>query len=183
MPEINKSHDYTNDFYQALDRCEGQLNQTPLLKGAVDALRYLGAKIDETILTDEIRRAFSTGSDPEMAIGYFIGVMRTAPELVLRIPLLIDMLNQLLSEWDEGRFIQVLPDLRFAFSQLTPKQNAQMAQYVAQDMAIEAKELTLHQTEFNEQQMMEVIQLEQQLQSQLIELGLQDWFARAQDDK
>ncbi|MBO1916588.1 hypothetical protein J4727_18030 [Providencia rettgeri] len=94
-----------------------------------------------------------------MAIGYFIGVMRTAPELVLRIPLLIDMLNQLLSEWDEGRFIQVLPDLRFAFSQLTPKQNAQMAQYVAQDLAIEAKELTLHQTEFNEQQMMQVIQL------------------------
>ncbi|WP_272668505.1 MULTISPECIES: DUF5682 family protein [unclassified Providencia] len=183
MPEINNSHDYTNDFYQALGRCEGQLNQTPLLKGAVDALRYLGAKIDETVLTDEIRRAFSTGSDPEMAIGYFIGVMRTAPELVLRIPLLIDMLNQLLSEWDEGRFIQVLPDLRFAFSQLTPKQNAQMAQYVAQDLAIEAKELTLHQTEFNEQQMMEVIQLEQQLQSQLIELGLQDWFARAQDDK
>lgn len=183
MPQINKHHDYTVDFYQELDRCDGQLNHAPLLKGAVDALRYLGAKIDESVLTNEIKRAFSAGSDPEMAIGYFIGVMRTAPELILRIPLLIDMLNQLLSEWDEGRFSQVLPDLRFAFSQLTPKQNAQMAQYIAQDLAIEAKELTLHQSEFNEQQMMQAIQLEQQLQSQLVELGLQNWFVNDQESQ
>ncbi|HGN1705128.1 TPA: DUF5682 family protein [Providencia rettgeri] len=176
MPEINKNHDYFTDFYQQLNRCEGRLNQTPLLKGAVDALRYLGDKIDESVLTQEIQRAFSAGSDPELAIGYFIGVMRTAPELILRIPLLIDLLNQLLSEWEDGRFIQVLPDLRFAFSQLTPKQNAQMAQHVAKNLAIEAQALTLHQTQFNEKQMMQVVQLEQQLQAQLTQAGLQGWF-------
>lgn len=45
--------------------------------------------------------------------------MRTAPELVVRLPLLIEQLNELLNGWDDARFIQVLPDLRFAFSQLT----------------------------------------------------------------
>lgn len=178
MPEISKTQHYSNDFYHQLDRCEGKLNHVPLLKGAVDALRYLGAKTDEKTLIQEIQQAFSAGSDPEMAIGYFIGVMRAAPELILRIPLLIDLLNDLLGQWDESRFIQVLPDLRFAFSQLTPKQNAQMAQHVAQNLAIETQDLALHQTEFNEKQMMLALQLEQRLQAQLAELGLQNWFTQ-----
>ena len=109
--------------------------------------------------------------------------MRAAPELILRIPLLIELLNDLLSEWDERRFIQVLPDLRFAFSQLTPKQNAQMAQYVAQNLSIEAQDLTLHQTEFNEKQMLQALQLEQRLQNQLTELGLQSWFTHTSEAK
>lgn len=183
MPEINKIHDYSNDFYHQLARCEGKLNHVPLLKGAVDALRYLGGKTDENTLVNEIQKAFSAGSDPEIAIGYFIGVMRAAPELVLRIPLLIELLNDLLSEWDERRFIQVLPDLRFAFSQLTPKQNAQMAQYVAQNLSMEAQDLTLHQTEFNEKQMLQALQLEQRLQNQLVELGLQSWFTHTSEAK
>lgn len=183
MPEINKAHDYSNDFYHQLSRCEGKLNHVPLLKGAVDALRYLGAKTDENTLINEIQKAFSAGSDPEIAIGYFIGVMRAAPELILRIPLLIELLNDLLSEWDERRFIQVLPDLRFAFSQLTPKQNAQMAQHVAQNLSIEAQDLTLHQTEFNEKQMLQALQLEQRLQNQLTELGLQSWFTHTSEAK
>lgn len=183
MPEINKNHDYYHDFYHQLARCKDQLNHVPLLKGAVDALRYLGAKTDEETLVNEIQSAFSAGSDPEIAIGYFIGVMRAAPELILRIPLLIDSLNDLLSKWDESRFIQVLPDLRFAFSQLTPKQNAQMAQHIAQNLSIEAQDLTLHQTEFNEKQMLQALQLEQRLQNQLVELGLQRWFTHTSEAK
>ncbi|WP_369311149.1 DUF5682 family protein [Providencia rettgeri] len=183
MPEINQSHDYFNDFYHQLARCEGKLAHVPLLKGAVDALRYLGAKADEDTLVNEVQNAFSAGSDPEIAIGYFIGVMRTAPELVLRIPLLIELLNNLLSEWDESRFIQVLPDLRFAFSQLTPKQNAQTAQHVAQKLSIDAHALTLQQSEFNEKHMLQALQLEQRLQKQLAELGLQSWFIHTSEAK
>ena len=178
MPELNNI-DYSTDFYHQLSRLDGQLNHVPLLKGAVDTLRYLGGKIDESVLIKEIKRAFSAGSDPEIAIGYFIGVMRTAPELVTRMPLLIELLNQLLSQWDDNRFIQVLPDLRFAFSQLTPKQNAQMAQFIANHLAIDTQSLTLHQTEFNQNQMLQAIQLEQKIQQQLAEQGLQGWFDNA----
>lgn len=176
MPEICKHNHYSAGFQQQLARLNGQLDRAPLLKGAVDALRYLGAEIDESVLTQEIQRALSVGSDPEIAMGYFIGIMRTAPELVIRVPVLIELLNQLLSEWDNARFIQVLPDLRFAFSQLTPKQNAKMAHFIAQKLALETQDLALHQTEFNENQMIEAIQLEQKIQIQLAEEGLIGWF-------
>ncbi|WP_272520960.1 DUF5682 family protein [Providencia sp. PROV202] len=177
MPEISRDTDYSTEFYAQLSRLDGGLNHAPLIKGAVDAIRYLGGQIDESVLTQEIQRTFSLGSDPELAIGYFIGIMRTAPELVVRLPLLIELLNELLGEWDDERFLQVLPDLRFAFSQLTPKQNAQMARVVAQKLSMDTQDLTLHQTQFNQQQLLQAMELEQKIQHQLENQGLTEWFA------
>ncbi len=176
IPEISPETNYSAEFYAQLNRLDGRLNHTPLIKGAVDAIRYLGEKIDESVLINEIQRTFSLGSDPELAIGYFIGIMRTAPELVVRLPLLIEQLNELLNGWDDARFIQVLPDLRFAFSQLTPKQNAQMARVVAQKLSLETQDLTLHQTQFNQQELLQAMELEQKIQHQLIQQGVIGWF-------
>ncbi|MTC32106.1 4-aminobutyrate aminotransferase [Providencia alcalifaciens] len=176
IPEISPETNYSAEFYAQLNRLDGRLNHTPLIKGAVDAIRYLGGKIDESVLINEIQRTFSLGSDPELAIGYFIGIMRTAPELVVRLPLLIEQLNELLNGWDDARFIQVLPDLRFAFSQLTPKQNAQMARVVAQKLSLETQDLTLHQTQFNQQELLQAMELEQKIQHQLTQQGVIGWF-------
>lgn len=176
IPEISPETNYSAEFYAQLNRLDGRLNHTPLIKGAVDAIRYLGEKIDESVLINEIQRTFSLGSDPELAIGYFIGIMRTAPELVVRLPLLIEQLNELLNGWDDARFIQVLPDLRFAFSQLTPKQNAQMARVVAQKLSLETQDLTLHQTQFNQQELLQAMELEQKIQHQLTQQGVIGWF-------
>lgn len=176
IPEISPETNYSAEFYAQLNRLDGRLNHTPLIKGAVDAIRYLGGKIDESVLINEIQRTFSLGSDPELAIGYFIGIMRTAPELVVRLPLLIEQLNELLNGWDDARFIQVLPDLRFAFSQLTPKQNAQMARVVAQKLSLETQDLTLHQTQFNQQELLQSMELEQKIQHQLTQQGVIRWF-------
>ncbi|MBF0690150.1 4-aminobutyrate aminotransferase [Providencia alcalifaciens] len=176
IPEISPETNYSAEFYAQLNRLDGRLNHTPLIKGAVDAIRYLGGKINESVLINEIQRTFSLGSDPELAIGYFIGIMRTAPELVVRLPLLIEQLNELLNGWDDARFIQVLPDLRFAFSQLTPKQNAQMARVVAQKLSLETQDLTLHQTQFNQQELLQAMELEQKIQHQLIQQGVIGWF-------
>lgn len=100
--------------------------------------------------------------------------MRTAPELVVRLPLLIEQLNELLNGWDDARFIQVLPDLRFAFSQLTPKQNAQMARVVAQKLSLETQDLTLHQTQFNQQELLQAMELEQKFSINLHSKGSLD---------
>lgn len=176
MPSLNNHHDYQNDFYQQLNRLDGQLDEVPLLKGAVDALRYLGSYTDETTLVNALNTAFSIGADPERAIGYFVGIMRTAPELVIRIPLLVDHLNTLLQQWDNERFIQILPDLRFAFSQLNPKQNAELAQYIANDIGLDTQALSLWQSEFSAKQMVEATKLDQKLQQRITQQGLLSWF-------
>lgn len=183
MPSLNNQHDYKSDFYQHLERLDGQLNDVPLLRGAVDALRYLGSVTDEVTLIDTLNSAFSTGSSPELSIGYFIGIMRTAPELVIRLPILVEHLNSFLEQWDDERFIQILPDLRFAFSQLNPKQNAELAHYIASDIGLETQALSLWQSEFSEKQMLEATKLNQQLQQRVTEQGLFSWFASQKTEK
>nr|WP_314265025.1 DUF5682 family protein [uncultured Moellerella sp.] len=178
-PDIQQNH-YQADFYQQLDRLKGRLDEVPLIKGAIDALRYLGDQIEEQQLLQGLDKAFSTGSAPEKSIGYFVGLMRTAPELVVQSPILVDHLNHYLSQWDEQRFIQILPDLRFAFSQLTPKQNAQLSHYLAGEIGLHQQELSLWQSEFSAEQMLQATQLNSQLNEQLIEQQLLGWLSTTQ---
>nr|WP_202608866.1 DUF5682 family protein [Proteus sp. G4415] len=183
MPSLDHQYDYKSDFYQQLNRLDGQLDTVPLLKGAVDALRYLGSYIDEKTLAAVLNATFSTGSSPEHAIGYFVGIMRTAPELVIRLPLLVNHLNSLLQQWDEERFIQILPDLRFAFSQLNPKQNAELAQYIANDIGLDTQALSLWQSEFSAKQMLEATKLNQKLQQRIKTQGMISWFEAKKTEK
>ncbi|OMQ25489.1 DUF5682 family protein [Serratia oryzae] len=179
LPEMALLHDYQHDFHQQLQRLDGALDRVPLLKGAVDAIRYLDSQIDSTILTVQLDKAFSTGSDAEQAVAYFLGIMRAAPELALRLPLLMDCLNRYLAAWDDQQFIRILPELRFAFSQLTPKQNADLAGYIAEVTTLNRQDLSLQQVDFSSTQMLAALQLDQQLQRSLIAQGLRDWFDTA----
>ncbi|WP_409309312.1 DUF5682 family protein [Pectobacterium sp. B1J-3] len=176
VPTIDPTSTASGDFYRQLRQIAPTLNDVPLLKGAVDALRYLGDEIDECALSDNLSNAFSQGSDPEQAIRYFVGVMRTTPELIIKTPRLIDRLNMLIAQWDDDRFLHVLPDLRFAFSQLTPKQNAVLANYLAEQCGLSEPELQLWQTDFTEREMLQAIQLNQKLQQQLVENDLLSWY-------
>lgn len=45
IPEISPETNYSAEFYAQLNRLDGRLNHTPLIKGAVDAIRYLGEKL------------------------------------------------------------------------------------------------------------------------------------------
>ncbi len=60
-----------------------------------------------------------------------------------------------------------LPDLRFAFSQLNPKQNAELAQYIANDIGLDTQALSLWQSEFSAKQMLDATKLNQNCNSAL----------------
>ncbi|MFJ5409722.1 DUF5682 family protein [Pectobacterium punjabense] len=176
MPTLTPSSTASRDFYHQLQRVSPELKDVPLLKGAVDALRYLGGDIDERALDDNLSRVFSQGSEPEQAVRYFVGLMRAAPELIIKTPRLVDKLNTLISQWDDDRFLHVLPDLRFAFSQLTPKQNATLASYIAEQCGFSEPDMHLWQADFTEREMLQTMQLNQQLQQQLAENDLLSWY-------
>ncbi|MBL0866803.1 4-aminobutyrate aminotransferase [Pectobacterium carotovorum] len=178
MPTLDPSSTASRDFYHQLQQIAPALKDVPLLKGAVDALRYLGDEIDEQTLDDNLSNVFSQGSDPEQAVRYFVGLMRAAPELIIKTPRLVDELNALMSQWDDDRFLHVLPDLRFAFSQLTPKQNATLANYIAEQCGFSEPEMHLWQTDFTEQEMLQTMQLNQKLKQQLAENDLLSWYEK-----
>ena len=57
--------------------------------------------------------------------------MAAAPELVVRLPALLDGLDGLVRGWDADAFIAYLPELRQAFTRLKPQETADLAARVA----------------------------------------------------
>ena len=89
-----------------------------------------------------------------------------------------DLLNQLLASWDEQTFIALLPDLRFAFTYLKPKETAHFAEHMAQLNQVSSLSLTVVSSEISQTEMLQGVQLNQQLVQLLQQQQLEMWFTQ-----
>ncbi|OTP98041.1 hypothetical protein B5S43_09715 [Gilliamella apicola] len=164
------------DFYHNLSRLQPELTQAPLIRGAIDSMSYLDSYLNQQQLEDNIKINFSLGTKNEQAISYFIGIMQCTPELVIHSSILLDSLDQLLIDWSPEQFIEILPDLRYAFSQLNPKQNASLAEKIAKKYQIADADLHFQQHQFSENQLQKALLLELFITEKIKQQHLTDWF-------
>lgn len=164
-------------FYQHIDR--QQFNQFHLskLKGAVDTLMFLDHRIDQEQLQQYLKIAFAIGCDADEAVQYIQGMFVIAPEIFVQSPIAISSLYDLVKHWREETFLQILPDLRYIFSQLSPKQNSAVSQNIA-EMAGLAQHVILDQvhSHISEHDMLSATHLNQQLQQLLQHDHLENWI-------
>ncbi|AOA57363.1 DUF5682 family protein [Acinetobacter larvae] len=164
-------------LYQQIDRQRlQQFHLSPLL-GALDVLQFLDQRIDQAQLSQRLKQSFATGSQADQSVQYLQGMFFIAPEIFVQSPIAIEALYQLVSGWSEEDFIQILPDLRYAFSQLNPKQSQTIAEKIATLSGLSSQDV-LDQVfaQFSEQDMLQGLQLNQQLQHLYGHDQLQDWF-------
>lgn len=69
--------------------------------------------------------------DPRKSCGIVRGLLATAREVAWHVAEILTALDKQFGAWDENTFLQVLPDLRLAFSDLTPREIANVADRVA----------------------------------------------------
>ena len=103
-----------------------------------------------------------------------------APEIFVQSKVAIDALHQLVSHWTEDTFIQILPDLRYIFSQLTPKQSTQVSKLIAQITGL-GNDTILDQvlSHISEQDVLQGVQLNQQLYKIFAYDHLEHWGANS----
>ena len=164
------------DFYHNLSRLQPELTQAPLIRGAIDSMSYLDSYLSQQQLEDNIKINFSLGTKNEQAISYFIGIMQCTPELVIHSSILLESLDQLLIDWSPEQFIEILPDLRYAFSQLNPKQTASLAEKIAKKYQIADADLHFQQHQFSENQLQKALLLELFITEKIKQQHLTDWF-------
>lgn len=123
-------------FYQQIDLHQLNIPELSKLKGALHSIMYLDQRFDLAQLQHTIENEFAVGTDAEVAVSYLQGLMSIAPEVFIQSTLAIKSLQSLMGTWTEQTFLAILPDLRFIFSQLTPKQSHQLSQHVAQDLGL-----------------------------------------------
>ncbi|ENW94654.1 DUF5682 family protein [Acinetobacter sp. NIPH 298] len=174
---VGAETDFLAQFYQTLQRLHTDWQQLDLLAGAVDAFRFIDGNLSEHELQQSVQQHFGIGASPEYAVAYLAGMMQSAPELLLRYPVMAQLLNQLLDQWDDAAFVAILPDLRQAFTHFKPKETANFAEQVAQLNGVSSLEISQYSSEVSQAEMLQGVQLNQQLQQFLVEQNLQGWFA------
>lgn len=151
----------------------------PGVAGAATALLYLDGHWDDAALDAVVRQRFGPGALPHEAVQFLNGMMTAAPELLLRLPALLQGLDALVRGWDDAAFVAHLPDLRQAFTGLRPQETADLATKVAQlhgtDEATAASLAGMHY-ETTEEDLHAGLRLQALLEASLQRDGLQHWI-------
>lgn len=151
----------------------------PGVAGAATALLYLDGHWDDAALDAVVRQRFGPGSLPQEAVQFLNGMMTAAPELLLRLPALLQGLDALVRQWDDAAFVAHLPDLRQAFTGLRPQETADLATQVARlhgtDEATAASLAGMHY-ETTEEDLHAGLRLQALLEASLQRDGLQHWI-------
>lgn len=129
--------DYLQLFYHKLSHDEFMKFELYSLAGALQTLAYLDNKIDDKKLQNAINKAFAIGTMPVDSVVYLQGMFQVAPEYFISSPVAIGALYELIKSWDNELFLSILPDLRFIFSTLTPRQSKEIANIIAKKTLID----------------------------------------------
>ena len=161
-----------------LQRFATEPDTAPGVCGAATALLYLEGLWDDAQLDTVLRQRFGPGAVPADAVRFLNGVMQAAPELLLRLPALLQGLDALVRGWDEAAFIAHLPDLRQAFTALRPQDTATLAERVVGlhggDAGAASSLVAMHY-ETSEADLQAGLALQQALQAALVRDGLGAW--------
>ena len=114
------------------------------------------------------------GADPARAADFIVGLVRTAPDVLLRSPDAVEAVTGALTRLDDRAFVAALPDLRRAFTTLRPMETHRLAGMVAQLVGTAASDLDTVWTVDPAHAALGA-QLERELVASLARDGLGEW--------
>lgn len=117
-------------YWQLLAQLQAE-HELSLIRGAAAGLRYCSGRLDADVLATLLAGQLQGGVRPAEAVAFLRGLLGTAREAAWQQPQLMEALDARLRDWDETAFITVLPELRLAFAEMTPKETDRIAHAVA----------------------------------------------------
>jgi hypothetical protein len=164
-------------FHDQLARFASGGEVAPGVCGASAALLFLAGRWSEAELASVLSQRFGPGADSHSSVRFLNGLMAAAPELLLRLPILLGHFDRLVRGWDADAFIARLPDLRHMFTRLKPQETADLAIEIGRLHGTSggSVELATMNYETSEQDLMAGLRLEQALAATLERDGLSEW--------
>lgn len=117
-------------YWALVERLAAQCD-APAVRGASVGLLYSAGRVSAAQLAIFLTGQFTGASEPPRAVAFLRGLLRAAREAAWQQTELLQALDAMLSGWDEATFIDVLPELRMAFADLTPRETDRVAEAVA----------------------------------------------------
>ncbi|QWT20878.1 hypothetical protein KPL74_02435 [Bacillus sp. NP157] len=118
-------------LYAAMISALRQSHPNALLRGACTGLAHVAGDIDAAAIAVAVE-GYLLGALPiQQAVDFLRGVFATSREAAWQEEGVIHALDRALAAWDEAAFVGVLPALRLAFAELTPRETDRVAGQVA----------------------------------------------------
>lgn len=146
------------------------------VRGAAAGLLYSDGELPAEKLVQHLRgHLLSPGNENNEGIDFLRGMLTAARSALWLVPEIIESISELLMDWDEESFIKRIPNLRLAFSGLTPRECDRVAQAVSGQLGMEPVRLT-QLTEFSEADLLHSVALNKLVMDSLTGDGLADWI-------
>ncbi|MGC4062763.1 MAG: DUF5682 family protein [Herbaspirillum sp.] len=106
-------------------------HEAALTRGAAAGLLYSGGRMSDEALGEMLSGHLNGLLQPREAVSFLRGLLQTAREAAWQQASLLKVLDGTLQQWDDEAFVANLPELRLAFSEMTPKETDRIAEAVA----------------------------------------------------
>ena len=148
-----------------------------VLVGCATGIASTTGSLSRQEVADAVVAHLSPGADPAALADFLVGLVRAAPDAVLRAPDTLRAVTRTLTDLDEPGFLAVLPDLRRAFTTLRPTETHRLAEQVAALAGADASQIDVVWS-IDPAQAALGQQIEQDLVASLVRDGLGRWTGR-----
>ena len=148
-----------------------------VLVGCATGIASTTGSLSRQEVADAVVAHLSPGADPAALADFLVGLVRAAPDAVLRAPDTLRAVTRTLTDLDEPGFLAVLPDLRRAFTTLRPTETHRLAEQVAALAGADASQIDVVWS-IDPAQAALGQQIERDLVASLVRDGLERWVGR-----
>ncbi len=127
---LGDSEEHRELRWERLGQLAANPDGNPVVRGATVGILYGEGKFEAAELLKLLYGALH-GNDETGGPAFLYGLLKTARSVLWQLPECVEMLHELLRDWDEDRFVKQLPPLRLALSSLTPRECDRLAKIVA----------------------------------------------------
>ena len=149
----------------------------PVLAGCATGIASTTGSLSRQEVSDAVVARLSPGADPAVLADFLVGLVRAAPEAVLRAPDTLAAVTRTLTALEEPGFLAILPDLRRAFTALRPTETHRLAEQVAALAGADASQIDVVWNVDPAQAALGQ-RIEQDLVASLVRDGLERWAGR-----
>ncbi len=171
------------DTPEVRDLRSGQLTalaETPegncVLRGGAVGLLYSDGRIDEAALLRHLRgHLHSARGEGGDGAAFLQGLLRCARCVLWQVPECIAAIHEVLGDWDEDRFVKLLPSLRLALADLTPHETDRVSRQVAAILGVQ-RLAAPRQLDLPASEMLRAVEVNRLVKQSLIADGLEEFL-------
>jgi len=142
--------------------------------GAVGLLQGEGVLDEEQVVAHLRGHLLSSRDEGVDGPNFLRGLLKTARSILWQTPGILDAVNEVLRSWDEEQFIKLLPLLRLALSDLTPRETDRVAKSIAGILGAESLQLD-HLPDMSSEEMLRAVDINRRVQETLAADGLEEY--------